>query len=95
MATQNNAPAGGMRDFLPVEAGRRQAVIHTIQEVYRTWGFLPLETPALERLATLQGKYGEGVRTLCTRFRGRCQGWQGLLPTAVADELADMGSATT
>ncbi|MCE2467852.1 MAG: histidine--tRNA ligase [Caldilineaceae bacterium] len=92
MATQNNAPAGGMRDFLPVEAGRRQAVIHTIQEVYRTWGFLPLETPALERLATLQGKYGEEGENLMYKVLKRgAKLDKALASNPRPDDLADMG----
>ena len=92
MATQNNAPAGGMRDFLPVEAGRRQAVIHTIQEVYRTWGFLPLETPALERLATLQGKYGEEGENLMYKVLKRgAKLDRALASDPRPDDLADMG----
>ncbi|MCY4521251.1 MAG: histidine--tRNA ligase [Caldilineaceae bacterium] len=92
MATQNNAPAGGMRDFLPVEAGRRQAVIHTIQEVYRTWGFLPLETPALERLATLQGKYGEEGENLMYKVLKRgAKLDKALASDPRPDDLADMG----
>ena len=92
MATQNNAPAGGMRDFLPVEAGRRQAVIHTIQEVYRTWGFLPLETPALERLATLQGKYGEEGENLMYKVLKRgAKLDRALASNPRPDDLADMG----
>ena len=92
MATQNNAPAGGMRDFLPVEAGRRQAAIHTIQEVYRTWGFLPLETPALERLATLQGKYGEEGENLMYKVLKRgAKLDRALAANPRPDDLADMG----
>ena len=92
MATQNNAPAGGLRDFLPVEAGRRQAVIHTIQEVYRTWGFLPLETPTLERLATLQGKYGEEGENLMYKVLKRgAKLDRALAANPRPDDLADMG----
>jgi histidyl-tRNA synthetase len=48
-----------MRDFLPADIRRRQHVIRTIAEVYERYGFEPLETPAVENLETLLGKYGE------------------------------------
>lgn len=56
MGTQ---PARGMRDFLPADVRRRDYVIGVIKEVYERYGFEPLETPALENIETLMGKYGE------------------------------------
>ncbi len=52
-------PASGMRDFLPQELAKRRYLIGKIQEVYEKYGFLPLETPAIENLSTLLGKYGD------------------------------------
>ena len=52
-------PARGMRDFLPQDVRRREYVIGIIEDVYRRYGFQPLETPALENIETLTGKYGE------------------------------------
>ncbi|HVF55566.1 MAG TPA: histidine--tRNA ligase [Pyrinomonadaceae bacterium] len=52
-------PARGMRDFLPTEVRRREYVIGVIKEVYERYGFEPLETPAVENIETLMGKYGE------------------------------------
>ncbi len=49
----------GTRDFTPVEMGRRNYIFNTIKEVYRLYGFEPIETPAMELLSTLLGKYGE------------------------------------
>ena len=48
-----------MRDFLPADARRREYVIDIIKEVYERYGFEPLETPAVENIETLMGKYGE------------------------------------
>lgn len=48
-----------MRDFLPSEVRRREYVIGVIKEVYERYGFEPLETPAVENIETLMGKYGE------------------------------------
>ena len=60
MASQTNTqPARGMRDFLPDEVRRREYVIGVIGDVYRRYGFEPLETPAVENIDTLMGKYGE------------------------------------
>lgn len=48
-----------MRDFLPADVRRREYVIGIIKEVYERYGFEPLETPAVENIETLTGKYGE------------------------------------
>ena len=56
---QQTRPARGMRDFLPEDVRRREHVIAVIEDVYRRYGFEPLETPALENIETLTGKYGE------------------------------------
>jgi histidyl-tRNA synthetase len=52
-------PARGMRDFLPGDVRRREYVIRVVKEVYERYGFEPLETPAVENIETLMGKYGE------------------------------------
>lgn len=48
-----------MRDFLPADIRKREFVIGVIRSVYESYGFEPLETPAVENLETLMGKYGE------------------------------------
>src|SRR6188474_15234 len=52
-------PARGMRDFLPEDVRRRAHVIGVIARGYERYGFEPLETPAVENLETLMGKYGD------------------------------------
>src|SRR5213080_2971124 len=52
-------PARGMRDFLPTDVRRREFVIDIIKSVYESYGFEPLETPSVENLETLMGKYGD------------------------------------
>lgn len=52
-------PARGMRDFLPSDVRKREYVISIIKEVYQKYGFEPLETPSVENIETLMGKYGE------------------------------------
>ncbi len=59
MTEVSTKPASGMRDFLPEEASRRKRIFSIIEEVYESYGFEPLETPSLERLSTLLGKYGD------------------------------------
>jgi histidyl-tRNA synthetase len=59
MPSAKTQPARGMRDFLPDEVRKREFVISVIKEVYEKYGFEPLETPAVENIETLTGKYGE------------------------------------
>jgi len=59
MAAAQTQPARGMRDFLPDDVRRREYVIGVVADVYRRYGFDPLETPAVENIETLMGKYGE------------------------------------
>ena len=49
----------GTRDFSPVEMAKRNYIFNTIREVYHLYGFQQIETPAMENLSTLMGKYGE------------------------------------
>jgi len=55
----NTNPPSGTRDFLANDIRKRRQVTKVIQEVYESFGFEPLETPAFENLSTLLGKYGE------------------------------------
>ena len=63
-----------MRDFLPEDVRRRQYVIGVIAHVYQQYGFEPLETPAVENLETLQGKYGEEGDRLIFKILKRGEG---------------------
>ena len=49
----------GTRDFGPTQMAKRQFIIDSIKKVFQKYGFQPLETPAMENLSTLTGKYGE------------------------------------
>lgn len=49
----------GTRDFTPAEMMKRNYIFDTIRSVYKTYGYLPIETPAMETMQTLMGKYGE------------------------------------
>ena len=52
-------PPSGTRDFLPEDIRRREHVMRVVRDVYESYGFEPLETPAFENIETLLGKYGE------------------------------------
>jgi histidyl-tRNA synthetase len=58
MAQKPSIPKG-TRDFSPAEMARRNYIFDTIREVFKLYGFRPIETPAMENLSTLMGKYGE------------------------------------
>lgn len=58
MAQKPSIPKG-TRDFGPVEMAKRNYIFNTIREVYVLYGFRQIETPAMENLSTLMGKYGE------------------------------------
>lgn len=79
----------GTRDFLPDKLIFRQKVIGIIREVFERYGFLPLETPALERLDVLSGKYGEEADKLI--FKVLKRGEELKEAVAKGEELADLG----
>ena len=58
MAQKPSIPKG-TRDFSPVEMARRNYIFDTIREVFKLYGFKQIETPSMENLSTLMGKYGE------------------------------------
>ncbi|RDV37879.1 histidine--tRNA ligase [Bradymonadaceae bacterium TMQ3] len=93
MSQISTKPASGMRDFLPREAALRKRVFALIEEVYQSYGFQPLETPTMENLSTLMGKYGEEGDQLLFKVMKRGNKLQKALkkdaPTEV--DLADMG----
>lgn len=49
----------GTRDFLPIQVTKRNYIFSTIRSVFEKYGYLPIETPTMENLSTLTGKYGE------------------------------------
>ena len=58
MAQKPSIPKG-TRDFSPIEMARRNYIFDTIREVFKLYGFKQIETPAMENVSTLMGKYGE------------------------------------
>src|SRR5580765_1614737 len=59
MAKANASIPQGTRDFGPDVVRKRNYIFNTIRSVFELYGFEPLETPAMENLETLMGKYGE------------------------------------
>ena len=59
MAIQKPGIPKGTRDFSPMEMAKRNYIFNTIKKVYALYGFEQIETPAMENLSTLMGKYGE------------------------------------
>ena len=64
MAKTSTKPPSGMRDFLPRDMARRHYVTSIVRNVYERYGFQPLETPAIENLPVLLGKYGEDEKLI-------------------------------
>lgn len=58
MAQKPSIPKG-TRDFSPQEMVRRNYIFDTIKRTFQRYGYLPIETPAMENLSTLMGKYGD------------------------------------
>ena len=67
----NTKPPSGMRDYLPEAVAKRRYVVGRIEAVFHRYGFQPLETPAIENLSTLLGKYGEEGDQLLFRLLHR------------------------
>ena len=59
MSAQKPSIPKGTRDFSPLEMNRRNYIFNTIRSVFEQFGYQPIETPAMENLSTLLGKYGE------------------------------------
>ncbi len=92
MARFQTKPISGARDFLPLDVLRRQYVIDVIERVYQSYGFEPLDTPVMERLDTLLGKYGEEGDQLIFRVAKRGAKLQrALADSPTQDEIADAG----
>ena len=59
MASIKPSVPKGTRDFSPAEMAKRNYIFDTIKGVFRKYGYQQIETPAMEKLSTLTGKYGE------------------------------------
>ena len=82
----------GTRDFSPVEMSKRNYIFDTIREAFRIFGFQQIETPAMENLCTLMGKYGEEGDKLLFKIQNSGDYFRGIteeeLMTRNASKLA-------
>src|SRR5690242_11291600 len=83
-------PARGMRDFLPADVRKREYVIGIIKQVYESYGYEPLETPAVENIETLMGKYGEEGNQLVFKILKRGEKLDESLETGDKSRLSDL-----
>jgi histidyl-tRNA synthetase len=76
----------GTRDFGPAAMAKRQYIFNTIRGVFQTYGFQPLETPAMENLSTLTGKYGDEGDQLLFRILNSGDFLKDADPTALVEK---------
>lgn len=81
----------GTRDFSPEEMAKRNYIFDTIKNVYRLYGFRQIETPAMENLSTLMGKYGEEGDKLLFKILNSGD----FLASMHAEDIAEGNSAKT
>ena len=85
MAQKPSIPKG-TRDFGPAETAGRNYIFDTIKSVFRTFGYMPVETPAMENLGTLLGKYGEEGDKLLFRILNSGDAFSGVDFNTYMDE---------
>jgi len=90
MAQKPSIPKG-TRDFGPVEMARRNYIFDTIRSVFRLFGYSPIETPAMENLSTLMGKYGEEGDKLLFKILNSGDYLRGVDTAKLSDENAYIG----
>ncbi len=91
MAQKPSIPKG-TRDFSPSEMLRRNYIFGIIRKIFSLYGYLPIETPAMENLSTLLGKYGEEGDRLIFRILNSGNFLAGLAPSALS--ATDTSSVT-
>ena len=89
MSTQKPSIPKGTRDFSPLEMAKRNYIFNTIRSVYELYGFRQIETPAMENLSTLMGKYGEEGDKLLFKILNSGEFRSHLLPS----DMQEMSSA--
>ncbi|UAK31940.1 histidine--tRNA ligase [Nocardia asteroides] len=86
----DNSPARGMRDLLPAEVATRDHVLSTITEIYRSYGYQRIETPALEDITRLQGGQGGENEKLIYQVLRRGLPPE-VEPRSIVADLVDLG----
>ncbi|MCM1152688.1 MAG: histidine--tRNA ligase [Muribaculum sp.] len=85
MAQKPSIPKG-TRDFSPIEMARRNYIFDTIREAFRLFGYKQIETPAMENLSTLMGKYGDEGDKLLFKILNSGDFLKGVDPGDLADK---------
>ena len=89
MASNKPSIPKGTRDFSPAEMAKRNHIFDTIKSVFKTYGYQPIETPAMENLSTLLGKYGEEGDKLLFKILNSGDFTKGIEPTDISAENAN------
>jgi histidyl-tRNA synthetase len=76
MAIQKSTIPKGTRDFGPADVQKRKYILNTIETVFKKYGFMPIETPTMENLSTLEGKYGDEGDKLLFRILNSGETWE-------------------
>lgn len=87
MAQKPTIPKG-TRDFSPLEMHRREYIFNTVKSVFRLYGYSPIETPSMENLSTLLGKYGEEGERLIFRILNSGDPFSGIDPGMLGNSTA-------
>lgn len=80
----------GTRDFNPAEVMRRRYILQIIESVFQRYGFMPIETPAMENLTTLEGKYGAEGDKLLFRIINSGDAFKTIREQHAQTKMADM-----
>jgi histidyl-tRNA synthetase len=89
MAISKPSIPKGTRDFSPIEMAKRNFIFDTVKCVFKCYGYQPIETPAMENLTTLLGKYGEEGDKLLFKILNSGDFLKGVQPNEVSTEGAN------
>ena len=87
MAQKPSIPKG-TRDFGPAEMAGREYIFDTIKSVFRKYGYAPIETPSMENLSTLLGKYREEGDKLLFKILNSGEAFSGVEPSMLSNSTA-------
>jgi len=89
MASAKPSIPKGTRDFSPIEMAKRNHIFDTIKSVFKTYGYQPIETPAMETLSTLLGKYGDEGDRLLFKILNSGDFTKGIDPSSISSDNAN------
>lgn len=91
MAVQKPTLPKGTRDFGPADVQKRKYILNTIESVFKKYGYMPLETPTMENLSTLEGKYGDEGDKLLFRILNSGDAFKEIREKHGAEKVSDVG----